>query len=65
MISLDKDLQKPKNSLEDFGNITKRILSYLPNILSDYQDKNNYRIYSSEIAGTKKIHSACKQVTIY
>jgi len=54
MISLDKDLQKPKNSLEDFGNITKRILSYLPNILSDYQDKNNYRIYSSEIAGTKK-----------
>lgn len=54
MISLDKDLQKPKESFESFGNITARILGYLPNVLSGYQDKNNYRIYSSEIAGTKK-----------
>ena len=54
MISLDKDLQKPKYNLEDFGKITNRILGYLPNVLSGYQDKNGYRIYSSEIAGTKK-----------
>lgn len=54
MISLDKDLQKPKVSFESFGIITSRILGYLPNILSGFQDKNNYRIYSSEIAGTKK-----------
>lgn len=54
MISLDKDLQKPKVSFESFGIITSRILRYLPNILSGFQDKNNYRIYSSEIAGTKK-----------
>jgi len=54
MISLDKDLQKSKKSLDDFGNITRRILSYLPNILSDYQEKSGYRISSSEIAGTKK-----------
>jgi len=54
MISLDKDLQNPKVSFESFGIITSRILGYLPNILSGFQDKNNYRIYSSEIAGTKK-----------
>jgi hypothetical protein len=54
MISLDKDLQKSKESLDDFGKITRRILSYLPNILSDYQEKSGYRISSSEIAGTKK-----------
>jgi len=53
MISLDKDLQKPKYNLEDFGKITNRILGYLPNVLSGYHDKNGYRIYSSEIAGTK------------
>lgn len=54
MIPLDKDLQKTKISLQEFEEITKRILQYLPNVLSASQKKNNYIIYSSEIAGTVK-----------
>jgi hypothetical protein len=54
MIPLDKDLQTLKHDLEEFGNITKRVLLYLPNVLSSFNEKNNYRIYSSVIAGTVK-----------
>ena len=54
MIPLDKDLQKIKQNLDEFGNITKRVLKYLPNVLSSFEDKNSYRIYSSQIAGTTK-----------
>lgn len=54
MLSLDKDLQRPKILIEEFGNITSRVLNYLPNVLSGYEDKGEYRIYSSDIAGVKK-----------
>jgi len=54
MTSLDKDLQKNKNSLEDFFNISKRVRAYLPNVLSDSVDKNGYTIYVSEVAGSKR-----------
>jgi len=54
MIPLDKDLQGVKNSIAEFGDITKRILQYLPNVLSSSEEKNNYIIYSSQIAGTIK-----------
>lgn len=54
MIPLDKDLQETKRDLSEFGSITTRILRYLPNVLSGYEDKNDYRIYSSQIAGTTK-----------
>lgn len=54
MKSLDKDLQTPKISLTEFGEITKRVLQYLPNVLSRSSEKNNYIIYSSDIAGTIK-----------
>jgi hypothetical protein len=54
MISLDKDLQKNKNSLEDFFNISKRVRAYLPNVLSDSVDKNGYAIYVSEVAGSTR-----------
>ena len=54
MIPLDKDLQTLKHDLEEFGNITKRVLLYLPNVLSSFKEKNDYRIYSSVIAGTVK-----------
>jgi hypothetical protein len=54
MIPLDKDLQQAKRSLNEFGDITLRVLSYLPNVLSGFEEKNGYRIYISEIAGTKK-----------
>jgi hypothetical protein len=51
---LDKDLQKVKTSLDEFAEITMRILDYLSNIVSGYEQKNDYKIYFSEIAGTKK-----------
>ncbi len=54
MIALDKDLQKPKTSLEEFKEITIRILNYLPNVISGYNQKDNYKIFFSEIAETKK-----------
>lgn len=54
MISLDKDLQEVKNNLAEFEEITIRVLQYLPNVLSSSKEKNNYTIYSSQIAGTTK-----------
>ena len=54
MISLEKDLQLVKSNLEDFKLLTLRILDYLPLVVSGYEDKNDYRIYFSVIAGTKK-----------
>lgn len=54
MISLDQDLKSKKSSLKEFEELTKRVLKYLPNVLSGYNTKSNYRIYSSKIAGTTK-----------
>ncbi|MCD4681872.1 MAG: hypothetical protein K8R86_01205 [Bacteroidales bacterium] len=54
MISLDKDLQEPKLSLNEFGDLTIRVLQYLPNVISSFKEKNDYKIYASEIAGTTK-----------
>ncbi len=54
MISLDRDLQERKNSLQEFEALAVRILGYLPNILSGFNEKGSYKIYYSEIAGTTK-----------
>ncbi len=54
MNPLVDDLQRPKKSLAEFEEITQRVLSYLPNVVSGFEEKNGYRIYLSEIAGTKK-----------
>jgi len=54
MKPLDKDLQTTKTNLDEFGQLTTRILQYLPNVLSDSFQKNDYIIYTSDIAGTKK-----------
>lgn len=54
MPSLDKDLQRKKLSLSEFKDLTERVLHYMPNILSSYEQKGNYRISSSNIAGTIK-----------
>jgi hypothetical protein len=54
MTSLDKDLQEHKNNLIEFETITLRVLEYLPNVLSDFEFKNGYKIHSSLIAGTTK-----------
>jgi len=54
MIPLDKDLQKTKKNIDEFGDVALRVLHYLPNVLSSSEVKNNYVIYSSQIAGTTK-----------
>ena len=54
MLPLDKDLQEQKNTIQEFENITVRVLEYLPNVLSEFKEKNNYKIHSSLIAGTTK-----------
>jgi hypothetical protein len=54
MIPLDKDLQIAKKNLDEFGVTTSRILLHLPNVVTHFEEKNGYRIYSSDIAGTKK-----------
>ena len=54
MVPLDKDLQKPKTSLPEFSKIALRVLQHLPNVISGSAEKNNYKIYYSNIAGTIK-----------
>ncbi len=52
MKPLPEDLQTPKQNLEEFAEITKRVLGYLPNIVSEKVDAKNYTILSSDVAGT-------------
>jgi hypothetical protein len=54
MLSLIEDLQRPKYTIEEFTNITLRVLEYLPNVLSEEKIKSGYTIHSSSIAGTLK-----------
>lgn len=54
MLSLEKDLQQRKSSLLEFEQVVSRVLIYLPNVLSGYEDKSGYRIYYSNNSGTKK-----------
>lgn len=54
MLSLDKDLQSPKTTLDAFKEVTIRVLQYLPNVISDSKVKDDYSIFSSVLAGTTK-----------
>jgi len=54
MEPLDKALQKKMNSLHEFFALTRRVLDYLPNVLSGSNQKGDYALYFSDIAGTKK-----------
>ncbi len=54
MISLDKDLQKVKYNLDEFGDITIRVLQYLPNVISSSEIKNSYTIHTSRISESTK-----------
>lgn len=54
MEPLDKALQEKKKNFKDFEEIARKVLHYIPNVLSNYKEKNGYRIYSSVIAGTTK-----------
>jgi hypothetical protein len=54
MKPLPKDLQTPKKSLDDFCEVTKRVLGHLPDIVSERATARNYIILSSVMAGTSK-----------
>ena len=54
MQPLDKALQAKKEHFSEFEEIALKVLNYMPNVLSGYHQKNSYRIFSSNIAGTKK-----------
>lgn len=54
MPNLISDLQTPKENLEQFGSLAKRVLRHIPNVVSGYKDVKGYRIYTSNMAGTLK-----------
>ncbi|MFB6343197.1 hypothetical protein ACE1ET_15835 [Saccharicrinis sp. FJH62] len=54
MLPLDKDLQKPKNSIKEFKEISLRVLNYFPNVISNSEEKGDYLILSSNQAGNLK-----------
>jgi hypothetical protein len=54
MSSLSEDLQKTKNDIQQFKDITNRVLNYIPDVLNEETVFNGYKICSSNIAGTKK-----------
>jgi hypothetical protein len=54
MKSLPDDLQTPKQNLDKFADVTKRVLDYLPNIVSERVETRDYTILSSVVAGTAK-----------
>src|SRR6266542_2817293 len=54
MLTLSKDLQTKKNSLNEFIDLCIRTLNHLPNVISNVEEKGIYKLYSSNIAGTLK-----------
>ena len=54
MNSLSEDLQKPKNRIQEFKEITQRVLKYIPDVLDEEAEFSGYIICSSNIAGTRK-----------
>lgn len=54
MLSLSEDLQKSKNDLKQFREITTRVLNYIPDVLNEETEFHGYQICSSNIAGTRK-----------
>lgn len=54
MSSLTEDLQTSKKTITEFADITVRVLNHLPNVVSNTLVKNDYKILTSDIAGTTK-----------
>jgi len=54
MKSLPEGLQTPKQSLDEFSSVAKRVLGYLPSVVSQKTTAKDYLILSSVVAGTSK-----------
>ena len=54
MSSLSEDLQKTKSDIQQFRDITSRVLNYIPDVLDEETEFIGYQICSSNIAGTRK-----------
>ena len=54
MKPLQEDLQTPKKNLDEFADVAKRVLGYLPDIISEKAEARDYTILSSVVAGTTK-----------
>jgi hypothetical protein len=54
LISLAKDLQKPKENLQEFADITNRVLSHIENVITAKRQYRDYFLLVSESGGTKK-----------
>lgn len=52
--SLPDDLQSSKKSIDDFAALCKRVLDYLPNVVTDREETDDYIIFSSTVAGSNK-----------
>ncbi len=53
-MSLVDDLQISRSTLEEFKELTIRVLNYFPEIVSSKATIRNYIINASVVAGTKK-----------
>ncbi|HJP18067.1 MAG TPA: hypothetical protein QF468_05390 [Nitrospinota bacterium] len=66
MNPLIKDIQSQKQSLDEFIDVTKRVLIYLPSIISGRKETRGYTLLSSEAAGTKKfVRPICNNLFIF
>ena len=54
MKSLQENLQTPKQSLDEFSSVTKRVLGHISNVVSAKTETRGYLILSSVEAGTLK-----------
>lgn len=54
MPPLDQELQKTKQSIFEFRDLTIKLIQHLPNVITDKQIKGDYVIQVSNIAGNKK-----------
>lgn len=54
LVSLAEELQSSKTKLNEFKEVTLKVLEYLPNVINEEIDYNNYILCSSNIAGTRK-----------
>lgn len=64
-LSLAEDLQRPKSSLEEFKDVTVRVLHYMPAVIDEEAEYLDFLICSSTTAGsTKRIRPFNKHLFI-